>query len=429
MTPLSLPTSRTTGFLAGAYAVVLGALPTLLMITMEGGSAGFYLAILLSIVLLLVPSAAPRLLPGSARRYAWMGIGMGVMLVGVLISLGVHGIWKGSEVEKAARLLSMLLILFAALRVPRRILARAMLGTLPAVWSAAAIIGWLALETGVRPATQQFNAVTYGDLTLLFGVLSLMSLGLPVTRFTRIEATLKLLTGILGLVAFLWTQTRGGLLAIPCFLLIGLLVMGRRPGRMKILLGLVLAAGVGIVATHDGALRDRIDAGVSEYGDCSADHLADTSVCIRLQLWTAAGYMIREQPVFGVGGGDRFRQELERLAGQGKVSAMVARDFGETHNDLLYFLATYGVLGGLGLVLVYVAPALVFVPRLWRGDERSRLHAAAGLSICVAFAVFGVTEMMLRDMRTASFYAAWVALLLALSEPRRSDQAEASTAS
>jgi len=429
VTPLSLPTSRTTGFLAGAYAVVLGALPTLLMITMEGGSAGFYLAILLSVVLLLVPSAAPRLLPGSARRYAWMGIGMGVMLAGVLISLGVHGIWKGSEVEKAARLLSMLLILFAALRVPRRILARAMLGTLPAVWAAAAIIGWLALETGVRPATQQFNAVTYGDLTLLFGVLSLLSLGLPVTRFTRIEATLKLLTGILGLVAFLWTQTRGGLLAIPCFLLIGLLVMGRRLGRMKILLGLVLAAGVGIIATHDGALRDRIDAGVSEYGDCSADHLADTSVCIRLPLWTAAGYMIREQPVVGVGGGDRFRQELERLAGQGKVSAMVARDFGETHNDLLYFLATYGVLGGLGLVLVYVAPALVFVPRLWRGDERSRLHAAAGLSICVAFAVFGVTEMMLRDMRTASFYAAWVALLLALSEPRRADQAEASTAS
>lgn len=429
MIPLSPSTSRTSGFLAGAYTVALGALPTLLMLTMEGGSAGFYLVILLSLILLLMPSASPALLPGSVRRYAWMGIGMGVMLVGVLVSLGVHGIWKGSEVEKAARLLSMLLILFAALRVPRRILGRALLGTLPAVWSAAVIIGWLALETGARPATQQFNAVTYGDLTLLFGVLSLLSLGLPVTRFTRIEATLKLLTGILGLIAFLWTQTRGGLLAIPCFLLIGLLVMGRRLGRMKILLGLVLAAGVGIVATHDGALRDRIDAGVNEYGDCSADHLADTSVCIRLQLWSAAGYMIREQPVFGVGGGNRFRQELERLAEQGKVSAMVARDFGETHNDLLYFLATYGVLGGLGLVLVYLAPALVFLPRLWRGDERSWLHAAAGLSICVAFAVFGVTEMMLRDMRTASFYAAWVALLLALSEPRRSDQREPSTAS
>lgn len=429
MIPLSPPISRLTGLLAGAYVVVLGALPTLLMITMEGGSAGFYLAILLSIILLLMPSATPPLLPGSARRYAWMGAGMAVMLVGVLTSLAVHGIWKGSEVEKAARLLSTLLILFAALRVPRTLLGRALLGTLPAVWAAAVIIGWLTLETGVRPATQQFNAVTYGDLTLLFGALSLLSLGLPVTRFRRIEATLKLLTGILGLIAFLWTQTRGGLLAIPCFLLIGLLVMGRRLGRMKVVLGLVLAAGVGIIATHDGALRDRIDAGVSEYGDCSADHLADTSVCIRLQLWTAAGYMIREQPLFGVGGGDRFRLELERLAQQGKVSAMVARDFGETHNDLLYFLATYGVLGGLGLVLVYLAPSLVLLPRLWRGDERSRLYAAAGLSICVAFTVFGFTEMMLRDMRTAAFYAAWVALLLALSEPHSTDQGAASAAS
>lgn len=62
-------------------------------------------------------------------------------------------------------------------------------------------------------------------------------------------------------------------------------------------------------------------------------------------------------------------------------------------------------------------------------NDRSRLHAAAGLSICVAFAVFGVTEMMLRDMRTASFYAAWVALLLALSEPRSGTQDAASTAS
>ena len=72
---------------------------------------------------------------------------MAVMLVGVLISQGVHGIWKGSEVEKAARLLSMLLILFAALRVPRRILARALLGTLPAVWSAAAM--GVLLEQGI----------------------------------------------------------------------------------------------------------------------------------------------------------------------------------------------------------------------------------------------------------------------------------------
>lgn len=428
MKTLSPSLARSTHYLGVAFTLVLGALPSLLMITMEGGSAGFYLAILLSIVLLVLPSATPPLLPPSKRAYAWLAGGMAVMLVGVLLSLAVHGIWKGSEVEKAARLLSMLLVLGAALRVPRALLSRALLGAMPAVWCAAAIIGSLAIETGHRPATQQFNAVTYGDLTLLFAAISLLSLGLQLTRFRRTEATLKLLSGVLGVVAFLWTQTRGGLLAVPCFALIGLLVMGRRMGWVKIVAGVLLAVGIMALATHDGALRDRIDAGVSEYGDCGEDHLADTSVCIRLQLWGAAVHMIREEPLVGVGGGDRFRQELERQATEGRVSAMVARDFGETHNDLLYFLATYGVLGGLGLVLVYLSPSLLLLPRLWRGDHDSRLFAAAGLSICVAFTVFGITEMMLRDMRTASFYAAWVALLLALSEPRGGDQVIASVA-
>jgi O-antigen ligase len=39
--------------------------------------------------------------------------------------------------------------------------------------------------------------------------------------------------------------------------------------------------------------------------------------------------------------------------------------------------------------------------------------------ICVGFAVFGLTEMMFRDMRTASFYATWIAFFLALSDPLR----------
>jgi O-antigen ligase len=79
------------------------------------------------------------------------------------------------------------------------------------------------------------------------------------------------------------------------------------------------------------------------------------------------------------------------------------------------------VLGGLGLVLLYIAPGWVFARRLRLGvtDRPSRLFAGAGLMICVGFAVFGLTEMMFRDMRTASFYATWIAFFLALSDPLR----------
>ena len=409
--------------LAWVFTVALGLSPVLLMSTMDGGSAGYYGLVLLSFIVL---AWVRRPAEGTAwcdnrREYLWMVAGMAVLLVGVLTSLVVHGIWKGSEVEKAVRFLTVGLVLAAALRVPRRILAHATLGLMGGIWYAVINVAWLVLSTGERPATRQFNAVTYGDLTLLFSMIAFLLLGLRITRFRRIEFALKLVSGIAGVGAFLATQTRGGLLAIPCFLFIAMLVQGRRMNRLKLLAAALLLGTAGLIVASDASMRQRIHLGVSEFDECQVAHLSDTSVCIRLQLWSAAGHMIRSEPVFGVGGGDRFREELAKLADAKQVTPTVARDFGETHNDLLYFLATYGVLGGLGLVLLYIAPGWLFARRLRLDmtDRPTRLFAGAGLVICVGFAVFGITEMMFRDMRTASFYATWIACFLALSDPLR----------
>lgn len=409
--------------LAWVFTGALGLSPVLLMSTMDGGSAGYYGLVLLSVIVL---AWVRRPVQGTVwcdnrREYLWMVSGMAVLLVGVLTSLAVHGLWKGSEVEKAARFLSVGLILAAALRIPRHVLAHAALGLLGGIWYAVLNVAWLVLSTGERPATRQFNAVTYGDLTLLFSMIAFLLLGLRITRFRRTEFALKLVSGIAGVGAFLATQTRGGLLAIPCFLFIAMLVQGRRMNRLKLLAAAVLLAVAGVIVASDASMRQRIHLGVSEFDQCQVAHLSDTSVCIRLQLWSAAGHMIRSEPVFGIGGGDRFREELANLAQAKQVTPTVARDFGETHNDLLYFLATYGVLGGLGLVLLYIAPGWLFARRLRLDvtDRPTRLFAGAGLMICVGFAVFGITEMMFRDMRTASFYATWIAFFLALSDPLR----------
>jgi O-antigen ligase len=409
--------------LAWVFTAALGLSPVLLMSTMDGGSAGYYGLVLLSFIVL---AWVRRPVQGTAwcdnrREYLWQVAGMAVLLVGVLTSLVVHGLWKGSEVEKAVRFLTVGLILAAALRVPRHVLAHATLGLLGGIWYAVINVAWLVMSTGERPATRQFNAVTYGDLTLLFSMIAFLLLGLRITRFHRTEFALKLVTGIAGVAAFLATQTRGGLLAIPCFLFIAMLVQGRRMNRWKLLAAALLLGVAGLIVASDASMRQRIHLGVSEFDQCQVAHLSDTSVCIRLQLWSAAGHMIRSEPVFGVGGGDRFREELAKLAEAKQVTPTVARDFGETHNDLLYFLATYGVLGGLGLVLLYIAPGWLFARRLRLDmtDRPTRLFAGAGLMICVGFAVFGITEMMFRDMRTASFYATWIACFLALSDPLR----------
>lgn len=412
--------------LAWAFTIALGLSPVLLMSTLDGGSAGYYLLVLLSIIVLVVvrPAAPGQVWCDNRREYVWMGVGVAVMLIGVLTSLMVHGLWKGSEVEKAARFMTVLLILAAALRIPRPILAHGLFGLLLGIWYAVINVGWLVLSTGGRPATRQFNTVTYGNLTLLFSMLALLLLGYRITRFKRTEFALKLITGVAGLGAFLATQTRGGLLAVPVLVFIALLVQGRRLNRYKAWAGALLLGAVGLIVLSDSTLRERIHLGVNEFEECQVTHLADTSVCIRLQLWSAAGQMIQSEPVFGIGGGDRFREELRSLAEARQVSPTVARDYGETHNDLLYFLATYGVLGGLGLVLLYAAPGWVLLRRLWREDDAGRLFAGAGVMICASYLVFGLTEMMFRDMRSASFYATWVAVFLALSDPARRRQAD-----
>jgi O-antigen ligase len=110
---------------------------------------------------------------------------------------------------------------------------------------------------------------------------------------------------------------------------------------------------------------------------------------------------------------------LPRLQEAGIVSEYVTNNFGETHNDMLMAMASYGILGASALLIVYFAPAVVFLRRLRQPLAMpARASAAMGLALCLSFVVFGLTELMFRGMRTISMYGMLIALFLALSHPR-----------
>lgn len=411
MTSLALPT------LYRLLPILAGLSPLLIMSTSWGGSASYYLLFATSVLILLATRRLPPPWAAPLRSYDALAVGLSILVLAVIIGQAWHSSWHGSEIEKALRFALTPLILLAALRVPRNNLRYCLVGIMVGTWYAALNVAWLAYLTGTRPVTKEFNAVSYGDLTLLFATLSAFSLGWQFTRYRRVETALKLITALVGFAGFLLTQTRGGLLAVPFFVLIGLITWGHISlrSRLVFIAGAIMAFA--LAAQADGPLRQRIGIGIDQYQHCATSPLDDTSVCIRLQLWKAAWGMIKSEPLLGVGGGNTFRNTLQTLHEQGKVSAFVAQNFGETHNDLLYFFATYGLLGGLGILAVYIVPGCYFASRLRRGDATQRAAAAAGLAICVGFAVFGLTEMMFRGMRTAALYATWIAIYLALSHP------------
>jgi O-antigen ligase len=86
---------------------------------------------------------------------------------------------------------------------------------------------------------------------------------------------------------------------------------------------------------------------------------------------------------------------------------------------MLFSMASHGLLGLAALLLIYAAPIWLFTRRLRAGvSQPARVAAAMGLALCLGFFVFGLTELMLRSIRTIGFYAMTMAWCLALSDEK-----------
>lgn len=272
----------------------------------------------------------------------------------------------------------------------------------------------LLASRGVARANQigALNAIPFGDISLLLGVLSLLTLGWRVTR-TRVETVGKLLAGLAGLLASLLSQSRGGWLALPLFaaLLWWALRPARRPGRRQVLLAgvlvLALALGAGRVAWPrlQSAAQD-----VSAYVDGGP---RDTAVGMRFQVWAASLTMLREHPLTGVGY-DRFRPTLQAYAQAGRVSPAIA-GLPHSHNEILFVASTTGLLGLLALLGVQLGPLRVLWPALRRGSRQTRCAAAMGLCVTLGFLVFGATEVLFIISMTTAIYVFLTAALLAFT--------------
>ncbi|OZI72149.1 O-antigen polymerase [Bordetella genomosp. 12] len=391
------------------------AMPTLLLTTSGGGSAAFYLAILLCLAVL---ASAGR--PPDLRDYRHLMLAAGAPLAVMLFSSALHASWSNATLERGLRLaLGLPLLLAAVHAVGADRLKQALWGILAAGWAGTAtLITLVHGNLARRPLTDQYNAVGYGNLLLLFAVLSLFSLSWRLTRYVRLENAFKLLTLLTAFTGFILTQTRSGWVALPVFVVLALVVYARIRHPLRL-----AAAALGILAvlmalgSLNASLRERVDQGVMQFRECQTAPLSNTSICIRLQLWRAAWTMMQDNPLKGAGPAG-FAPQLPELAARDVVSPHVAREFGEPHNDLLDALALYGIPGGLALLLLYAVPAALFTRRLaYRLPQSRRAAAAMGLAVCLGFALFGLTELMFRGMRTVGFYALLVALFAVLSEP------------
>lgn len=402
-------------------ATLVALMPVTIMTGQGLSSTVYYLGLLIALGVLFQHRFAGAGFVHS--QYGGLIACMGAPLLVVLFAAVWNRHLASADLESALRfLLGVWVFALALWHVPRAWLKQTTWGFVAAALAASGYITWLSWPDWVRPDTGAvYNAVGYGNLTILLAALVLLSARWTLTPWPRVERAFKLLVTIVTVAAFVLTQTRTGWIAVPIFAVIGavLFTSGKRLGRVVIVATVALAV-MSTVFLNSDMLRQRAADGYTQFKECRGDNnTANTSICIRLQLWRASLDMMKQNPVAGIGDKRRFREQMQMDSlPKGIVSPMVAEGWGEPHNDLMLALASFGIPGGLALLLAYLAPAWVFTRRLvFRHPDSVRTAAAMGLALCLGFLVFGMAETMLRGMRTVSFYAMSVALFLTLSDP------------
>jgi O-antigen ligase len=309
-----------------------------------------------------------------------------------------------------------ILILIALLLVPSHYLAKAYWGVLIGAVLAAAL-SYISTRAGRPSQIVAMNPIPYGNLCVLLGFLSLLCLrdlnrndeGPLKITFATLACIVAAICGLLGSI---WTESRGGWVAL---IVIALLFICAAPG-IKAMHKIIAMIVFSVVLVLSYTQIDRIHSRVTEAVDQSMLYLnqgnRDTSVGIRLQLWEASLVVLKEHPLAGVGVG-HYQEALKSLSDRGVISPLAAT-MPHSHNELAYFATLLGIPGLLCILCIYFIPAGWFLSKLRSRQERTRIAAYMGLTTCLLFFVFGWTEVMFVIAATNVLYVTFLALFAAV---------------
>lgn len=401
---------------AGLAVLGIGILPAF-MLSVSGAAFLSYSLLLVAGLwaMLASPGALASRLRAMWRDHRWLILTMAALPTAMLISSLLNPAAPRNVPFAYGRLWLLGFVLFGLLQLRPEQLQRVQWGC---VAGALASCVWAYMELRVtRPDSigAYANTIPFGNLSLLLGLFSLISIGWA-HNDSRVRVALRILGGAAGLYASYMSQSRGGWVAIPVLLLIAVATLRHVSWKKRLTALLVFFALLAAVCVSSSIVRARFDQAVSDIHAYEAGQL-NTSVGIRFQLWKAATLMLTRHPLVGVGRG-KFHDTLQVMHAEGVIT-QEATAFEHAHNEFLYNGASLGVLGIAALLALYLMPAAYFLRAALCDDRILRTTGAMGLTLCVGFMLFGLTEVMLIIAQTVVFYSVMVAVFTAHIHRRR----------
>lgn len=287
----------------------------------------------------------------------------------------------------------------------------------------AGIAAYQAIKLGAR-ADGFTQAIQFGNIALLFGVLCLVRA--LTTLQPSILNVLMWLGFASGVAASVWSQTRGGWVAIA-FVFCWVLIQAIRPWPWfkRIFAVLVLLGVVAIPVSQFGlhkVVESRVEEAVIEATAYLDANKQNSPVGARLAMWQFTIQKVGDAPLLGHGKQGWLELRDQAIA-KGELVPYIG-NFSHVHNEYLDVLLKRGMVGLVLLVLLYAGPMFwFFKPYLNTADIEVKSLAMAGMVIPMMYMDFGLTQLFLGHnsgrMVLASLWMCTAALLLNASEDNR----------
>ena len=343
-----------------------------------------------------VPFWARRMRPLGAM--GWLAASFAVMGVLWWVDAEPRHFGPGAYEKPVKYLLALPCLFFLRVYAPRP----------AALWSGFAVggigAGLIAIyQMGVQhlPRAEGYtNAIQYGDLSLLFGLICLVFLAIRPPGLRMPMRVLLVLGAALGVLGCIMSQSRGGWLALVLVLPVLAFLLSRYlPRRALLLLAVLSVAGVALlVATQARQVDERIRKAEQEISLFHQGDTSLTSVSQRLYHWQLAWRMGLEKPLTGWGR-QGYVDEKNRRVEAGLANPSILQ-FTHAHNEAMDLFVKHGVPGVLALLFFYGVPIAIFWPtaaRMRRPDgsfDRIALSLRlSGLLVPLCTIGFGLTQV------------------------------------
>lgn len=407
-------------YLKWPVMLVITLFPALSIVLHNAGNACLYLLFLCSVVALICRFKPMETSFGQLLKQYWpLHLAMASLFCAVLINQIVSGDYQLKQYDRALRLAIFAPIFWVVLSVPLRYLKNVQWAFIVGVL--AAVIKAYMLTTGGinRFGNIGFlSTIAFSNIALLLGSMAFISFGWNERRAKFIFG-LKVVACCLGIYVTFLAQTRGSWIAIPIFLLVAFLFFNNIHVRHKLGIAVLALAVLTSVVTFSSSVQNRLEnvrTDVSQYKDGAN---ADTSVGIRLQLWNAAWILFKERPLVGIGR-ENYSSGVNALVSR-KIVSPAAAAYAHSHNEILFNMAILGVFGLLASVSLYCVPGYYFAREFRHADEDIRTAAALGLTLCIGFFIYGLTDLMFFWTVLGGFYTMSVATFLACIIKRKKE--------